>query len=77
MSKRAWIVLGVLLIVLGTAALVYNQITYTTSERILEVGPVEATREVEKSIPLPPVLAATVLGVGVAALLVGARKTPP
>jgi len=50
------IVIGIVLILLGIVALSYNRITYTTKEKIVEIGPLQATAEKEKSIPLPPML---------------------
>jgi len=65
---------GVLLIVLGLAALVYEGITYTTRETIIDIGPVRATADREETVPLPPVLGiAAVIG-GVALLVSSARK---
>jgi uncharacterized membrane protein HdeD (DUF308 family) len=65
---------GVLLIVLGLAELVYEGITYTTRETIIDIGPVRATADREETVPLPPVLGiAAVIG-GVALLVSSARK---
>ena len=47
---------GIVLIILGVAALAYHGITYTTHEKVLKIGPIEATKETEKTIPLPPLL---------------------
>jgi drug/metabolite transporter (DMT)-like permease len=65
---------GVLLIVLGLAALVYQGVTYTTRETIIDIGPVRATADRKKTVPLPPVLGiAAVIGGG-ALLVSGTRK---
>ena len=45
---------GIGLILLGIVGLSYNQITYTSKEKILDIGPIQATAEKEKTIPLPP-----------------------
>lgn len=67
-------ILGVVLIVLGVLALAYQRITYTTRETVLDVGPIEATAERHKTIPLPPILGAAAVAGGVIALVVGSRK---
>jgi len=65
---------GVLLIVLGLVALVYQGVTYTSRETIIDVGPIHATAEREKTLPLPPVLGIAGVVGGAALLFVGSRK---
>jgi len=64
---------GIVLIVIGALALAYQGITYTTREKVLDIGPIEATKEERKTIPLPPVLGAVALAGGIALLLSGRR----
>jgi len=64
---------GIILIVLGVVALIFQGITYTTREKVIDFGPIHATAEEEKTIPLPPILGAIAL-VGGIVLLVAARK---
>jgi uncharacterized membrane protein HdeD (DUF308 family) len=66
--------LGVVLIVLGVLALAYQGITYTTHKKVLDIGPLQATEEQHKTIPLPPVLGAIALMGGVVLVIAG-RKT--
>jgi hypothetical protein len=65
---------GVLLIVLGVIALAYQGITYTTHKRVLDVGPIHATKEEHKTIPLPPVLGGLALAGGVLLLIAGGKN---
>ena len=65
---------GVLLIVLGVAALVYQGVTYTTRETVIDIGPIHATADRQKTLPLPPVLGIVALAGGVALLVAGARR---
>ncbi|MBI2359155.1 MAG: DUF3185 domain-containing protein [Deltaproteobacteria bacterium] len=67
------VVIGILLIVLGIVALSYQGITYTTREKIVDIGPIEATAEKEKTIPLPPILGGLAFVSGVILVLVGGR----
>jgi uncharacterized membrane protein HdeD (DUF308 family) len=65
---------GVVLIVLGVVALAYQGITYTTRETVVDIGPLQATAERQKTLPLPPVLGIASVAGGVALLIVGMRK---
>ena len=67
-------IVGVLPIVLGVIALGYEGITYTTREKIIDLGPIKATADKEKTIPLPPILGGLALAGGVVLLVVGARR---
>jgi hypothetical protein len=66
---------GIILIVVGAIALGYQGITYTTREKVLEIGPIQATKETEKTIPLSPILGGAVLGIGIVLVILGARKS--
>ena len=68
------ILAGIALILLGILALSYNRISYTSKEKILDIGPIEATAEKEKSIPLPPVLGGLVLVAGIGLVAAGYKK---
>jgi uncharacterized membrane protein len=65
---------GIILIVLGIVALAYQGITYTTREKVLDIGPVEATAEKQKTIPLPPIVGGLALVGGVILVATAARK---
>ena len=67
-------IVGIVLIVIGIIALAYGGITYTTEEKVLDIGPIEATAERQKTIPLPPLLGGLALAGGVALLIVGSRR---
>ena len=67
--------IGVGLIVLGVLALAYQGITYTTREKVIDLGPLKASVDKEKTIPLPPILGALALAGGVVLVIVGARKS--
>jgi len=67
------VLVGIVLIVLGAIALAYQGITYTTREKVIDLGPLKATVEKEKTIPLPPVLGALALAGGIVLVIVGRR----
>ena len=66
---------GVVLIVVGLLALVYQGITYTKRETVVDIGPIHATADRNKTIPLPPIVGALAVAGGVVLLVSGARRT--
>jgi uncharacterized membrane protein YidH (DUF202 family) len=64
---------GILLIVFGVVALAVGGIRYTTREKVLDIGPVEATAEKHHSIPLSPIVGIAAVAGGVALVVVGSR----
>jgi len=66
---------GIALIVLGIVAFAYQGITYTSREKIIDIGPIQDTADTKKTIPLPPILGGLVLVGGIALVVVGAKKS--
>jgi hypothetical protein len=66
-------IVGMVLIVLGILSLAYQGITYTTHKKVLDLGPLQATKEEHKTIPLPPILGAIAL-IGGVVLLASDRR---
>lgn len=67
--------LAILLIAAGVVALAYQGFTYTTREKVVDIGSVHVTAEKTKSVPLPPLLGAVAILGGVILLAVGSRKS--
>jgi hypothetical protein len=65
---------GIILIVIGVVALGYEGVTYTTREKVLDIGPIEMTTEKKETIPLPPLVGAVAMVSGIALLIVGNKK---
>lgn len=61
--------LAIALIVFGAVALAYQGISYTTHKKVIDLGPIEATKAEHHLIPLPPVLGAIALISGIAVLV--------
>jgi len=57
--------LGLALIAIGVLALVYQGISYTTHKKVVDIGPIEATREEHKTIPVPPIVGVIALAGGI------------
>jgi hypothetical protein len=68
-------VIEILVIVFGLIALAYQGITYTTQKKILDIGPIQATKQEHKTIPLPPVLGGIAMIGGVVLLLAGSKNS--
>ena len=73
--KAPLMLIGIALIALGLIALVYQGVTYTTSEKVVDLGPLKITAQKEKTIPLPPILGGLALAGGIVLVVVSARKS--
>jgi uncharacterized membrane protein HdeD (DUF308 family) len=71
MSGRT--VLGIILVALGLFALAYQGLTYTTQKKVVDIGPIQATKEQHHTIPLPPILGALALVGGIVVVISGRR----
>jgi hypothetical protein len=67
-------VLGLVLVALGLLVLAYQGITYRSGETIVDIGPLHATAERNKTLPLPPVLGIVAVAGGAALWIAGSRK---
>jgi hypothetical protein len=67
-------IIGLLLIIGGLAALLMGGFSYNKSEKVLDVGPLEATVQTKERVPLPPIVGGLAMAAGVALLLVGQKK---
>jgi hypothetical protein len=65
---------GIVLVVLGIAGLVFGHISYTSRKKVLDVGPVQATAEEEHTLPIPDIAAIVAVIAGVGLLLAGRRR---
>jgi len=63
--------IGLILIVFGTGALVYKGITYTTRQKIINIGSIEASTDIRKTIPLSPVLGGLSIASGIELVIIG------
>lgn len=75
MDIKPLTLVGIALIVLGIVAFAYQGITYTSREKIIDIGPIQATADTQKTIPLSPLLGGLVLAGGIVLVIVGAKKS--
>lgn len=73
MKTITWV--GIILIVLGGLILAYRGFTYTHEEKVLDLGPIHATREEHERVSIPPILGGLALVGGIALVVVGGRKS--
>ena len=71
---RPKIIMAIILIALGIAAFAYQGITYTTREKVVDLGPIQVTAEKTKTLPLPPIVGAIALVGGIVLLVMGSKK---
>jgi hypothetical protein len=69
------IIIAIILIALGIAAFAYQGITYTSREKVVDLGPIQVTAERTKTLPLPPIVGAIALVGGIVLLVIGSKKT--
>ncbi len=65
---------GLVLIVLGVAALAYQGITYTSRETVVDLGPIHATADRQRTLAIPPIAGIAAVAGGVALLVAGMRR---
>ena len=66
-------IVGVILLVVGFVALAYQGFTYTTQKKVIDLGPIQATKEEHHTIPIPPILGVLALVAGGVILVSGRR----
>jgi len=65
---KTYTLTGIILIMIGVVAFAYQGITYTTREKVVDIGPLQMTAEKTKTLSLPPLVGGIVL------FVVGSRK---
>jgi len=68
---KATLITGIVLIVLCAAILGFDHYSYTTSDKILQIGPLTATAQQTHTVSLPPILGWLLIGGGACALAFG------
>jgi hypothetical protein len=72
--KLPLIIIGIVLIAVGLVSLAYQGITYTSRETIVDLGPIHATAERQRTVPLPPIFGVAAVAAGVVLLVTGVRR---
>ena len=72
---KSYSLIGIILIVAAVAAFTYQGISYTTREKVIDLGPLQMTAEKTRSLPLPPIVGGIALIGGIALLIMGQKKS--
>ena len=73
MRGLAWV--GVLLVVIGIGVLAVRSFSYTTTEKVVDIGPIHATKDTTHSVPIPPILSGLALIGGVVCLVAASKSS--
>jgi hypothetical protein len=68
-------VIAIVLIIVGIAIFAYQGVSYTTREKVADIGPVEITADKTNTFPLPPVVGGIALVGGIVMLVMEKKKT--
>lgn len=71
---KAMTLAAILLMAIGFVSLAYQGFSYTTKEKVLDIGPVEAHAEKTKTVPIPPIVGGLALAGGIGLLVMSSRK---
>ncbi len=71
---KTYMLAGIILVVIGIIAFAYQGITYTTREKVVDLGPIQVTADKTKTFPLPPIVGGITLAGGIALLVLGNKK---
>jgi hypothetical protein len=71
---KTYTLLGIILIVVGIAAFAYQGITYTTREKVVDLGSLHMTAERTRTLPLSPLAGGVALVGGIVLLIMGNKK---
>jgi len=72
---RVTLIAGVVLVILGIIGLVYEGFTVTHQKKVLDIGPIQATKKEQETIPIPPIVAWAAIGGGAVLIFAGLRRT--
>lgn len=70
---RFSVIAGIVLVIVGVICLAYQGITYTSHKKVLQVGPIQATKTEHRTIPLPPIVGGVLVVGGIVLISVGGR----
>jgi drug/metabolite transporter (DMT)-like permease len=65
---------GIILIVIGIIALIYQGFSYTQTKQDAKLGPVEINHQETHDVPVPPIVGVVCIVAGGAALALGGRS---
>lgn len=73
-KMKTYPLIGIILIVIGIIAFAYQGITYTTREKVVDLGPIQVSADKTRTLPLPPIVGGIALVGGIVLLVIGNKK---
>lgn len=67
-------ILGVILIVLGLLSLQFGGLSYTSKEKVVDLGPLQLTQQETRTLPIAPLVSGAALLVGLVLVIAGSRR---
>ena len=67
-------IIGIILIALGLVGLISNGFSYTSRETVLDAGPIKATADTRKHVPISPVIGGVLLASGLVLVFAGGKR---
>jgi hypothetical protein len=67
--------IAVILIALGIVAFAYQGISYTSKEKVVDLGPIQMSADKTRTLPLPPIVGAIALVGGIVLLVMGKKNS--
>lgn len=74
MTRKSSTIIGVVLLLFGVLALIYQGIPYAQEEHVAQLGPLEVRAEEKKSLPIPPIVGGLFLAAGLVVLILGRKR---
>lgn len=72
--KNIVTILGIILIILGIVGFSYKYFSYTTQEKVAQIGSVQVTNEEENVVAVSPALSGTILVAGLVLVAIGISR---
>ena len=72
---KTYILTGIVLIAIGLFAFAYQGFTFTTREKVVDLGPIHMSADKTRTIPLPPIAGGICIVGGIVLLVVGKKKS--
>lgn len=66
--------IGIILIVIGIAMIVFRQIHFTTEKKVADLGPIELNKKEQKTVAWPTYAGVALAICGIVVLVAGGRK---
>ena len=67
-------IVGIILILLGLVGFIIGGVSFTQTEQVADVGPIEIEKQEQESIPISPWASGAAVVVGIALVAIDARR---